>query len=464
VTAEPDSKPTARFTASLEAGLACFDLYDEAQVAGRDGGTNGRGHLLTALSGGPDSTALALLAEHYARQRNIRHQAVIVDHGLRHESAIEASRVAARMQDFGIDTVIRRVDATPPTGGIQNWARDHRYAILSSLARKKNAALLVAHHKADQAETVFMRLSRGSGLGGLGGMQVARYLADIPVLRPLLEWGPQELIAVCRDFGCAFERDPSNHDDRFERVKVRQTLAALNENGQNFAAGLVRLSRAARMICQEVDDALRDQLELPKLFAEGYATVSLTALRRLPDVLWRRVVGEMVLAVGGGDHLPSQAAFSRLRSRLETGALATLGGCRFTLTDGGRLCWITDEPGRAPPRAEISASVPLIFAGVWRLVSPVAGRVRMLGDTAPPPQWSVLPYVVRQSLPIIETLDGRVLYPHLTNESRIDPDASGVNAMFLALDRTVLPVEKRKTGASVTANAAHPTASMKDGS
>jgi tRNA(Ile)-lysidine synthase len=295
-------------------------------------------------------------------------------------------------------------------------------------------------------------------------MQVARYLADIPVLRPLLEWGPQELIAVCRDFGCAFERDPSNHDDRFERVKVRQTLAALNENGQNFAAGLVRLSRAARMICQEVDDALRDQLELPKLFAEGYATVSLTALRRLPDVLWRRVVGEMVLAVGGGDHLPSQAAFSRLRSRLETGALATLGGCRFTLTDGGRLCWITDEPGRAPPRAEISASVPLIFAGVWRLVSPVAGRVRMLGDTAPPPQWSVLPYVVRQSLPIIETLDGRVLYPHLTTESRIDPDASGVNAMFLALDRTVLPVEKRKTGASVTANATQPTASMKDGS
>jgi hypothetical protein len=88
----------------------------------------------------------------------------------------------------------------------------------------------------------------------------------------------------------------------------------------------------------------------------------------------------------------------------------------------------------------------------------------MLGDTAPPPQWSVLPYVVRQSLPIIETLDGRVLYPHLTNESRIDPDASGVNAMFLALDRTVLPVEKRKKGASVTANAAHPTASMKDGS
>ena len=66
MTAEPDSKPTARFNASLETGLACFDLYDEAQVADRDGGTNGRGHLLTALSGGPDSTALALLAEHYA--------------------------------------------------------------------------------------------------------------------------------------------------------------------------------------------------------------------------------------------------------------------------------------------------------------------------------------------------------------------------------------------------------------
>ena len=435
VTAEPDRKLTARFTASLEVGLACFDLYDEAQVAGRDGGTNGRGHLLTALSGGPDSMALALLAEHYARKRNILHQAVIVDHGLRHDSAIEASRVAGRMQDFGIDTVVRRVDAIPPKGGIQNWARNHRYAILTSLARKKNAALLLAHHKADQAETVFMRLSRGSGLGGLGGMQVARYLADIPILRPLLEWGPQELLAVCRDFDCAFECDPSNHDDRFERVKVRQTLAALDDSGQDFAAGLVRLSRAARLICQEVDDALRDQLELPKLFAEGYANIVLTALRRLPDVLWRRVVGEVVLAVGGGDYLPSQAAFSRLRSRLETGALATLGGCRFTLADGGRLCWLTNEPGRTPPRAEISASVPLIFAGVWRLVSPVAGHVRMLGDTATPPQWSVLPYVVRQSLPIIETLDGRVLYPHLTSKDYSDAVTGDATATFLALER-----------------------------
>ena len=87
--------------------------------------------------------------------------------------------------------------------------------------------------------------------------------------------------------------------------------------------------------------------------------------------------------------------------------------------------------------------MPLIFAGVWRLVSPVAGHVRMLGDTATPPQWSVLPYVVRQSLPIIETLDGRVLYPHLTNDSRIDPDEGGANATFLALDRKVRPVEKR---------------------
>lgn len=435
MTAEPDSRQTVRFATALEAGLACFNGPAGVRGGGQQAVADRKRPLLTAFSGGPDSTALVLLAEQYARQRGISHQAVLIDHGLRPDSADEASRVATRMRHFGIDIAIRRVDAVAPKGGIQSWARDQRYAILTSIARETGAVLLLAHHEADQAETVFMRLAHGSGLGGLGGMGSTRCLADIPVLRPLLEWRPDELMMVCRDFGCGFENDPSNQDRRFERVRVRQSLAWLSGSGKDMAAGLIRLSAAARAICCSVDAVLADQLDLPELFAEGYAVFSLAALRPLPDDLWRRVVGRPVMAVGGGDYLPSQAAFCRLRSRLEAGAPATLGSCRFTVMGGGAFCRILHEPGRNPPHVEISASVPVIYAGVWRVVSPLAGHIRMLGDALPPAQWDGLPHAVRQAFPTIETLDGRVLYPHLTGKHYSVSVTGGATATFLALER-----------------------------
>ena len=179
MTAEPDSRQTIRFATALEAGLACFNGPAGVRGVGQQAVADSKRPLLTAFSGGPDSTALVLLAEQYARQRGISHQAILIDHGLRPDSADEASRVATRMRHFGIDIAIRRVDAVAPKGGIQSWARDQRYAILTSIARETGAVLLLAHHEADQAETVFMRLSRGSGLGGLGGMGSTRCLADI---------------------------------------------------------------------------------------------------------------------------------------------------------------------------------------------------------------------------------------------------------------------------------------------
>ena len=195
MTAEPNTRQTVRFATALEVGLACFAGPVGVSGDGQQTMENRKRPLLTAFSGGPDSTALVLLAEQYARQRGVSHQVVLIDHGLRNDSADEASRVATRMRHFGIDIAIRRLEAIAPKGGIQNWARLQRYAILTSIARKTGAVLLLAHHKADQVETVFMRLSHGSGLGGLGGMEPICCFADVPVLRPLLKWRPDELMA-----------------------------------------------------------------------------------------------------------------------------------------------------------------------------------------------------------------------------------------------------------------------------
>ena len=453
-----DSPQKTRFAAALGAGFV------EALAGSCRSCTGQQRPLLTALSGGSDSTALALLTEQYARQRNITHRTIIVDHGLRSNSGDEARRVAARMQHFGIDAVIKSVKATAPAGGIQRWARIQRYGILTSAAREMGAVLLLAHHKADQAETVLMRLSKSSGLAGLSGMALCRYFANIPIIRPLLTWGPQELIAVCEHFGCAYENDPSNHDQRFERVRVRAELAALGAPGQDITAGLNRLSIAASAICREVDSVLEEKLELPEFFAEGYVIFSLLSLQCLPDILWRRVVGGSVLAVGGGDYLPSQVAFSRLRSRVDSGLSATLGGCLFIPNDTGALCRVLHEPGRNPPHAEISADTPVIFAGVWLLVSPVAGSVRMLADTPPPAQWEALPHALRQSFPIIETLDGRVLYPHFTVASEAVIPLDSPIATFLGLDRANGPTGKSVKGLKVTGRGKRPLSSKKDGS
>ena len=134
MTAESDSRQQLRFAKTLEAGFAYFDGLAGVPTADQQAAADRKRLLLTACSGGPDSTALVLLAEQYARQRGISHQAVLIDHGLRPDSADEASRVAARMLHYGIDIAIRRVDAIAPKGGIQNWARDQRYAILTSIA------------------------------------------------------------------------------------------------------------------------------------------------------------------------------------------------------------------------------------------------------------------------------------------------------------------------------------------
>ena len=108
------------------------------------------------------------------------------------------------------------------------------------------------------------------------------------------------------------------------------------------------------------------------------------------------------------------------------------------------FCRILHELGRSPPHVEIRASVPVIFAGVWRVVSPLAGHIRMLGDALPPTQWGGFPHAVRRAFPIIETLDGKVLYPHFTTGEGSEPAGGGAAATFLALEKCRILVKKKR--------------------
>ena len=181
-----------------------------------------------AVSGGPDSLALLLLA---ASARPGEFEAATVDHGLRPESAAEAKMVADLCEEMDVPHAILAIEwDLPPASAIQEQARAVRYGALAAWMHDREiGALLTAHHLDDQAETLVMRLNRGSGVRGLAGMRrkskVPGY-PDLALLRPLLSWRRAELERICSEAGVEPVSDPSNLDERFERVRIRQALAA----------------------------------------------------------------------------------------------------------------------------------------------------------------------------------------------------------------------------------------------
>ncbi len=176
-----------------------------------------------AVSGGPDSLALLLLA---AVAMPGRIEAATVDHRLRAESAGEAADVAQLCARLGVPHRILEVDVAP--GNIQAEARAARYAALSGwIDERRLGALATAHHADDQAETLLLRLNRASGVAGLAGTRARGVVPQtkIPLLRPLLEWRRGELVEIVKQAGVRAAQDPSNLDDRFDRVRLRKALA-----------------------------------------------------------------------------------------------------------------------------------------------------------------------------------------------------------------------------------------------
>jgi tRNA(Ile)-lysidine synthase len=178
-----------------------------------------------AVSGGPDSIALLLLA---AAARRGQVEAATVDHALREGSAAEAEQVARLCEALGVPHRIltARWDEKPQSA-IQERARGARYALLGQWVEERGlAALATAHHVEDQAETLLMRLARGAGVRGLAAMRASAVVPEtgLPLLRPLLGWRRAELEAICVEAGVEPAADPSNADERFERVRIRRAL------------------------------------------------------------------------------------------------------------------------------------------------------------------------------------------------------------------------------------------------
>jgi tRNA(Ile)-lysidine synthase len=299
--------------------------------------TGPAGRVGVAVSGGPDSLALLLLA---AAARPGEIEAATVDHGLRPESAGEAAFVAGICAGLGVPHAALRPDA-PIAGNLKSAARRARYALLEAWRAERGLDwLLTAHHADDQAETVLMRLNRGSGVAGLSGVRAV----NGRVARPLLGWRRAELAAVVADEGIAAVADPTNADPRFDRARLRAALA-----GADWL-DVPALARSAAALA-EVEAALawaaeRGWTERVRATGEGFALEP----GGLPAELCRRLVLRIL-----GDLAPAAAPrgdeVSRLIARLEAGRTATLAGVKAS----GGACW---RFAAAPPRSAIAGSEP----------------------------------------------------------------------------------------------------------
>ena len=404
--------------------------------------------LVTALSGGPDSTALACLAERYARSHGVEHQAIIVNHNLRSNSAIEAERVCKRMQDRSITAEILTINDRAPTSGIQEWARFQRFSALTDWARQREAILLVAHHQADQAETVLMRLARGSGISGLAAIRPVMYRETVPVVRPLLNWSVAALRDVLNLLSCEYETDPSNQNCLFERVRVRNLIREGTACGYPTLAIAHRLGTAMAALSDHLNaTSLPIWRKAASLGPTGHAVIDMNGLRDLPSPMWHHHVRHLIRHVGGHRYGVSSAALSRLRRRLTSDQNSTLGGCQFVRSNRLKKTaqyYVVREPGRNPSSLSVMAGDDVIFAGCWRVRTNLGGQLINAG-MAPaqnvnlaalplPDPIASQPFIVRRAIPVLHTLDGAVIYPQLKiGDCRAHSSKTDLSAQFLGL-------------------------------
>ena len=316
------------------------DIFTPAEIDGLLAPLEATPSALLAVSGGPDSTALLLMAAEWAARRETTWiAAATVDHGLRPASAAEAASVAQLCERLGVPHRTLVWAGAKPSTRVQEIAREARYRLLADRARTIGAGTIVtAHHADDQAETVLFRLMRGSGVAGLSGMAPMSERDGISIARPLLGVAKSALIAFARARGVAFVEDPSNADPRYARTRLRRLIAGLAAEGLD-SGGLTRLARRAA----EADEALErmtDEVE-QRLGAEG--PIDAIALFAAPLAIVQRILLRRTAAAGGRD--PSRIGLEKIEALALSLREASMRGQALSANVGGAVARLSVKGG-----------------------------------------------------------------------------------------------------------------------
>jgi tRNA(Ile)-lysidine synthase len=388
-----------------------------------------RPRIAVAVSGGADSVALAFLMQRWATARRGSMVALIVDHGLRPEAAAEARQAGGWLRDAGIEHRILRWRHGAVRSALQASARTARYRLLTDWCRDHSVLhLALAHHRDDQAETVLLRVARGSGPDGLAAMAKVSETADVRLLRPLLDWPKGRLRGFLAARGQAWIEDPSNADSRFARVRVRAALAATEDTGAAAAlAGSARQVGRTRARREAATAALLARAASPDPF--GMCTLDLGMLRAAPPEIAQRALARALMCVGGQPYPPRREKLERLAADLfgaEVARSHTLAGC-LVLRRGAKLVIVRETRNLAAGvatgrdrevlwdgRFRVSLGRPAKPASVAAVGAAAARSLRKQGDAGA----RGLPVEAIAALPGVWDAKGLRAVPQLGYEQR----------------------------------------------
>lgn len=353
--------------------------------------------IAVGVSGGPDSLALALLLHDWARSHGGAILALTVDHGLRPEAAAEARQVGAWLAPRGVDHRILSWTGDKPNSGIQAAARRARYALLAGACAGLGILhLAVAHHADDQAETVLFRQERGSGVDGLAGMTTCRSLGAVRLIRPLLRWPKDRLIATCAEFGQDYIEDPSNRSPGYARPALRQRLAA----DRNLRAALLETASSAGETRCEWEKTVASTLARTATFSpDGVLRLDRAAFAETAPKPRRAALAAILRTVGGGAFAPDEIAVARLDEILQTEDFrgANLAGCLIRPWRG--IVLICREAARTAPPISLAARVPQRWDGRFEVYQYTDKDTELSVDALGAKGWAALRSPAKSAYP-----------------------------------------------------------------
>ncbi|MCE3233128.1 MAG: tilS [Rickettsiaceae bacterium] len=313
----------SQVNASLNLHQAFSDTLEKFSISG---------NIAIAVSGGADSMAMALLSAKWAEKNSCKVIALTVDHDLRPESADEAAQVKKWFSCYNIPHHTLKWEGDKKSSNIQSEARDARYRLMTEFCHQNSIpTLLIAHNKEDQAETVLLRLMRGSGVDGLCGMEDEIIHNGIRLLRPLLTIEKNQLRQFLKEQNQEWVEDPSNQNTKYARVNVRKFIETSGEPEllvNRLVETTTNMQRSRNYIEHMI---IQDMANVASFQPEGYCIIDIDTFRKLHEESAYRILAKTIKQIGGEYYKPRFEKLQNLYENLVSNKFTdcTLGGCNI---------------------------------------------------------------------------------------------------------------------------------------
>ncbi len=298
--------------------------------------------IAVATSGGADSMALLLLAKAWAENLNGNVISLTVNHNLRPEAAKEALIIEQWCREHNIQhKTLHWEHYTPQISSIQANAREARYQLMASWCLNNNILhLLTAHHRDDQAETMFFRLARGSNLEGLSSMPSQTIIHGLRLIRPLLQVPKYRLVDTLKAHGQKWLEDPSNENILYTRVNIRKQLAkSLNEEPIKQKANYI--TSTLGIFRNLLENKLAGEIiKTVEIYPQGYAIIDSNRLNNCDKEIAIKILGAVIQSVSGAEHPPRREKLIDLFQSISSNKLSSkrsLGGLLFEKIDSQKI-------------------------------------------------------------------------------------------------------------------------------